>query len=796
MTDTAGQPFNVGGSKIDWEFNRVTLPDFHNQAAASIDSVNLSHQGRYRFIVTDSCGVRTFSEEIYLDVVLPPLATINTEKLYALASSNVYFEVTPDPATLAEMDTLTYTWNRLGHIAFLDGKVQAFIFRNNPTTAAAADGLYTCTVSNLCGSIELSGDLIAGPRIYSQPTVSGTPTVCGPAVVIRVAGTGVRYSGPQDNRRLDFPAQFHNYDWSNHVSGWTGVTWRKNGVPITYNDRIVSSAYFDSVSALTINQPDYEDEGLYDCIVRDDWNEGRAVTSLSTQLILEPLAPPSLTVVSQAGPDRRVGAGMVYDSQRGKVVMFGGIAFGSNPRAPSVTPESYASNDTWEWDGKTWEKRQPMTRPPALEQFSMAYDSHRGRTVIFGGFEYSAPDFPLHTGALSYKVWEWDGTNWREAQSASPAPLARANAAMCFDSARQEMLMIGGNQFDPQPADEDYLSTLNQLWAWDGLTWSPRAGLPAPAEVSSLAFSPNAFAFDAYRGKAVMFSPFFDPSNPVWEWNGEVWSRIEPSVALRIFDSRYAAAFYDPFRHRVGLTIAGQSLENPTAADIDKSAILYWDGTSFIRGDTTVINEIDGVLPGFGLSAPSSNQGDLTAFDVESRCLVWQDNPDLFLNSGPPSTREVHFSGKVKTVHLPVQVTFSPGNTTTLSVIAAGLRPMTYQWFRDGVAVVDDIRISGATSATLTFTGSVAEDAGSYTARISNGHNTLITEPISVTSQGSGLSIVVQGTDVILIWPGNTGVLETSTTLENESWTPLSAAASPYVTSIDETRRFFRVRFP
>lgn len=795
VTDSAGQPFNAGWATIDWEFNRALVPDFHNQPAASIESVSLSHQGRYRFIFTDKCGVRTFSEEIFLDVVLPPKATINTDKLYALASSNVYFEVTPDPASLVEMDTLTYTWNRLGHIAFLDGKVQAFVFRDNPITAAAADGIYTCTVSNLCGSIQLSGDLIAGPRISSQPSVSGSPTVCGPAVVLSVAGTGVRYSGPQNNRRPDFPAQFYNYDWSNHVSGWTGVTWRKNGVPITLGGRIESSAPFDAYSALTINQPDYEDEGLYDCIVKDDWNDGRAVTSLSTQLILEPLIPPSLTVVSQTGPDRRFGAGMVYDSKRGKVVMFGGIAFGNNPRNPSSIPDFYASNDSWEWDGKTWEKRQPITRPPALEEFSMDYDSHRGRTVIFGGFEYSAPDFPLRNRALSNKVWEWDGNNWREAPSESPSPIARTSAAICFDSVRREMLIIGGDQFNPTPAAEDYRTAINQLWAWNGLQWSPRAILPEPAEVSSVPMSPNAFAFDAYRGKAVMFSPFFDPSNPVWEWDGAVWNRIEPTLPMTISDSRYAKAFYDPYRHRIGLTLDNSLINNAPGAEFGKSSLLYWDGAAFIRGDLDVINEIDGILPAFGLYAPSSNQGDLTAFDLQRRCLVWQDNPDLNHNSGPPSTREMHFSGKVKTVHLPVQVTLSPGGGA-LSVIAAGLRPMTYQWFRDGVAIVDDIRISGATSATLTFTGSMASDAGSYTAHISNGHNTLITEPISVTSQGSGLSIVVQGMDIILTWPGNSGVLQTSTTLENESWTPLSAATSPHVTQIGEPRRFFRVRFP
>ena len=65
---------------------------------------------------------------------------------------------------------------------------------------------------------------------------------------------------------------------------------------------------------------------------------------------------------------------MAYDSQRGRVVLFGGYG------------DSGGLADTWEWDGSTWVERTPATSPPARSGHAMAYDSQRGRVVLFGGY--------------------------------------------------------------------------------------------------------------------------------------------------------------------------------------------------------------------------------------------------------------------------------------------------------------------------------------------------------------------------------------------------------------------------
>jgi hypothetical protein len=72
---------------------------------------------------------------------------------------------------------------------------------------------------------------------------------------------------------------------------------------------------------------------------------------------------------------------MAYDERRARTVLFGGMAFGTNPRSPGAPAGFYAANDTWEWDGQSWQQRQPANRPPPLTEFGMTYDATRGRTV-------------------------------------------------------------------------------------------------------------------------------------------------------------------------------------------------------------------------------------------------------------------------------------------------------------------------------------------------------------------------------------------------------------------------------
>jgi hypothetical protein len=75
---------------------------------------------------------------------------------------------------------------------------------------------------------------------------------------------------------------------------------------------------------------------------------------------------------------------MVYDSARAVTVLVG-------------------LGDTWEWNGTNWRLRAPPQSPSSRESPWMVYDSDRGETVLFGGYTgtYWLGDTWIWTGSAN-----------------------------------------------------------------------------------------------------------------------------------------------------------------------------------------------------------------------------------------------------------------------------------------------------------------------------------------------------------------------------------------------------------
>lgn len=82
----------------------------------------------------------------------------------------------------------------------------------------------------------------------------------------------------------------------------------------------------------------------------------------------------------------------------------------------------------------------------------------------------------------------------------------------------------------------------------------------------------------------------------------------------------------------------------------------------------------------------------------------------------------------------PVALTVQPGATATFTANGAGSTPRTYRWYRDGVELANDGRISGAYSASLVIANTGAADAGVYTCRSANscGNQLSVGAPLTV----------------------------------------------------------------
>jgi hypothetical protein len=125
-------------------------------------------------------------------------------------------------------------------------------------------------------------------------------------------------------------------------------------------------------------------------------------------------------------PSPRFGHAMAFDSVRKRVVLFGGRSNGVRQA------------DTWEWDGSNWTQISTSSAPSARFWHSMAFDSQLGKTRIFGGDHVAA--FSL--GPVN-DTWEWDGGNWTQDVTSS-APSPRAGQSMAFDSGRGRSIVFGG----------------------------------------------------------------------------------------------------------------------------------------------------------------------------------------------------------------------------------------------------------------------------------------------------------------------------------------------------------------
>jgi len=222
----------------------------------------------------------------------------------------------------------------------------------------------------------------------------------------------------------------------------------------------------------------------------------------------------------------------VYDSQRQRTV----AVRGDSPSNQTTT---------FEWNGTVWQQRTSAVTPPGRFDFALAYDSVRGRTVLFGG---RSGQF----GSMS-DTWEWDGTNWVQRSTGGPPP--RQSHAMAFDAARGRTVLFGGHR-----DISSFTAQFGDTWEWNGSYWAESFGVAGPA-----ARSEHRMVYDAARQRTILSggrrvyggSTTYDDT---WEWNGTSWTNMLATAPA----SMHAGLAFDSLRQRTvlfgGITSAGTTL--------------------------------------------------------------------------------------------------------------------------------------------------------------------------------------------------------------------------------------------
>ena len=234
-------------------------------------------------------------------------------------------------------------------------------------------------------------------------------------------------------------------------------------------------------------------------------------------------------------PPARGGHSLAFDSRRGRIVLFGGFDVRGGLR------------DTWEWDGTNWLQQTPAVSPTFRDGCGLAFDSNRGVTVLAGGDRFQSDH------------WEWDGTTWTQRTTLFP-PLRRVFPAMAYDAARQRVVMFGGYVWNPGP-DRNPSDTLE----YDGTSWVQHAPTNPDAEIEDL-------VFDYVQRKVVGFSNVFQEAS---SWDGTAWVRTQPTrnIPTGIQGGTLAS---DPVRGRV-VYFGGKDSAGTVLYDLTWE----WDGTGW-----------------------------------------------------------------------------------------------------------------------------------------------------------------------------------------------------------------------
>lgn len=187
---------------------------------------------------------------------------------------------------------------------------------------------------------------------------------------------------------------------------------------------------------------------------------------------------------------------MIYDSNRGAVILFGGA------------DATHVCGDTWQWDSHKRIWLSVTAKGPGPRTFAaFAYDERRHEGILFGGNRvlFGKGD---ESDTFLADTWRFRDMQWKQSLAVGPSP--RAEAAIAYDQGRGRIVLFGGYR-----RTRGVTERLGDTWEWDGSHWS-RTAVDGPTPRNGAAM-----IYDDHRRRIVLFGGP-GPSNETWEWDGVV----------------------------------------------------------------------------------------------------------------------------------------------------------------------------------------------------------------------------------------------------------------------------------
>ncbi len=181
-------------------------------------------------------------------------------------------------------------------------------------------------------------------------------------------------------------------------------------------------------------------------------------------------------------------------------------------------------SEVWEWDGSTWILIKPKKFPKARWMGSMTFDPVSKKILLFGG-----TGGPFYASVPLKDLWEWDGKTWTEKKPVSQQPWPKARGygqRFIYHPKLKKCLLVGGAELVHQQR-----SYFSDTWAWDGKTkrWSllhANGSIPGfPVLLDSVAVDPltqNVILV----GRPKPQGPGLTSPRETWTHDGQSWSKV------------------------------------------------------------------------------------------------------------------------------------------------------------------------------------------------------------------------------------------------------------------------------
>ena len=270
-------------------------------------------------------------------------------------------------------------------------------------------------------------------------------------------------------------------------------------------------------------------------------------------------------------PSRRFAAAMADDAARGEVVLFGGESYRF-----ALVADTWVWNGT-SWTQRCGPGQVPCGPSPRAVH-AMAYDTDRKRVVMFGGAKTLVQPTQVHVGSALSETWEWDGATWRETcgeTSLTPCAIpGLRGASMAYDPVRKRIALYGG---EGDHVGDD-ANMVDRVWEYDGATWSKRdeiANVPPPRSFASMTYDTKRGRIVLHGGLAGLARAHLSDT---WEYDGNCWKEVTDPNALPpprgIFASSYDSV-------RAELVVFGGDAPDLSAEDAtDTTALRSSPGAS------------------------------------------------------------------------------------------------------------------------------------------------------------------------------------------------------------------------